>query len=109
MLDFEENENAEKNEGDEERADGLFKVVSAKKKQVLQERDILNSEDCSRFIISYIRDWTNERVCNDPKVVRASTYFNDVYICFSIRRIAILSGIILLLANGTVWKMLTNC
>ncbi|XP_065209750.1 ribosome biogenesis protein BMS1 homolog [Planococcus citri] len=64
VYDSKELNNEEDDDEDEERVDGLFKVVSAKKKQLLQEKDTFNSEDCSRFIISYVRNWSDERVCD---------------------------------------------
>lgn len=58
----EEKEKTEKNDNNEEIIDDLFKVISEKKKNILQKKDTLNAEDNSRFIPSFIRNWDSDEV-----------------------------------------------
>lgn len=45
-------------------ASGLFKRVNEKQRQSLKEKDFMNAEDCSKFVVSQIRDWSSEQVSN---------------------------------------------
>lgn len=43
---------------DDEEVGGLFRVVSQKQHQRQEAKSTRNSEDCSRFPVTLVRDWT---------------------------------------------------
>ena len=47
---------------DEEEIGGIFKVITEKKKRAQIEKDTLNAEDSSKFLIPHMRDWSSEEV-----------------------------------------------
>lgn len=49
-------------EENEDEVGGLFKVISEKKKRILQEKDVMNAEDSSLFSVQHIRNWHSQEV-----------------------------------------------
>ncbi|XP_008485765.1 ribosome biogenesis protein BMS1 homolog, partial [Diaphorina citri] len=48
----------ETQEDNDDELGGMFKVVNLRQRQQLKEKDVMNSEDSSKFILTGSRDWT---------------------------------------------------
>ncbi|CAG2064712.1 unnamed protein product [Timema podura] len=48
--------------GGDEDVGGLFKMVSHKQRQMQEQRDLKDQDDCSKFISSQLRDWDSSEV-----------------------------------------------
>uniref|UniRef100_A0A1B6KVB2 Bms1-type G domain-containing protein n=1 Tax=Graphocephala atropunctata TaxID=36148 RepID=A0A1B6KVB2_9HEMI len=51
----------EETDADEEEVVGLFTVIGKKQDQKMKEKDTLNSVDTSKFLVSQVRDWSQEQ------------------------------------------------
>lgn len=52
----------DESESDNEEVGGLFRVVSRKQHQRQETKNTCNAEDCSRFPLNLVRDWTQQDV-----------------------------------------------
>ncbi|XP_034238787.1 ribosome biogenesis protein BMS1 homolog isoform X2 [Thrips palmi] len=52
----------DESESDSEEVGGLFRVVSRKQHQRQESRNTCNAEDCSRFPLNLVRDWSQQDV-----------------------------------------------
>lgn len=62
-------------EEDDDEVGGLFKVISEKKKRILEEKDVMNAEDCSLFSVQHIRNWHSQEV----SVSNFENYFHKLF------------------------------
>lgn len=54
--------NRDEPESDSEEVGGLFRVVSRKQHQRQETKNTFNAEDCSRFPVNLVRDWSQQDV-----------------------------------------------
>ncbi|PSN37116.1 hypothetical protein C0J52_12602 [Blattella germanica] len=58
-----QSEECSDSDGDED-VGGLFRVVKKKQQRQQEQRDLMNSEDCSTFVVKQVRDWMDSGVCD---------------------------------------------
>ena len=59
-----------------EEVGGLFRVASRKQLQQQEQKDLMNAEDCAKFVVKQVRDWMQSDV-SDSYVIYSIYLHNE--------------------------------